>query len=61
MSDAVKAANILKERNPEYYHALTTTEFVYEDLVAHETHSPQFFLTKSTPVIKYCFYCCLNI
>jgi len=52
MSDGVKASLVLKERKPDYYRLLTTSGFIFEDVISHKSHDPQFYITRSSPVIK---------
>ena len=51
MTDAIKAARILREKNPDYYKILSTVNVQHEDVIAHRDQQ-QYFMAGFGPVIR---------
>lgn len=51
MTDGIKAADVLKQRHPDYYKTLCSVHMEYEDLLA-QPDQMQHYVTNSGPVIK---------
>ncbi|XP_067938194.1 gamma-butyrobetaine dioxygenase-like [Watersipora subatra] len=50
MSDGIRAANLLKERHPEYFHILTTLEINQKDVISHYNQQ-QYYVANRSPTI----------
>ena len=51
MSDAIKAAMVLRERHPQYFKILSTQQTQQEDVISH-TDQQQFYMAKMSQIIK---------
>jgi len=49
--DGIKAANVLREKHPEYYKILTETNNRADGVIAYKDR-PQFYHTNSCPIIN---------
>ncbi|XP_067936649.1 gamma-butyrobetaine dioxygenase-like [Watersipora subatra] len=51
MSDGIQAANLLKERHPEYFHILTSLEINQKDVISHYNQQQYYVANRSSTII----------